>query len=158
VTRRIATCLFVAVAAACATTSESEVRAGAVYDGIMRWFAAEQISDPDPLPIFVEPRGEGTSIDIAVQAEVVESAADVADVRFIDTRDEALATDEDEVVSVRDEGILIRLGPVLEEGRRVTLDVDQFVDDETERTLRFSLVATGDEWRVLGDPVVFAAG
>jgi hypothetical protein len=159
VTRGLAACLLLAVAAACSNSSESEVRASAVYEGVMRWLAAESDTDPDPLPVFVEPRGEGTSIDLEVQADVVESSADVADVRFIDTRDEALMTDDETgVVIVRDDGLLIRLGPVLEEGRRVTLDVDVFVDEATDETLRFSMLATGDEWRVLGEPVSAASG
>ena len=159
VTRGIAAWLLIAAAVACSSSSESEIRASAVYEGVMRWLAAEHTFDPDPLPVFVEPRGEGTSIDLAVQAEVVESAADVADIRFIDTRDEALSTDDETgTVVVRDDGMLVRLGPVLEEGRRVTLDVDVFVNEETDLTLRFSLLATGDQWRVLGDPVEFATG
>lgn len=159
VTRLIAAaCLLAVTTGACSKGSESEVRASAVYVGVMRWLAAQSDTDPDPLPVFVEPRGEGTSIDLEVQADVVDTSSDVADVRFIDTRDEALVTDgETETIVVRDGGVLIRLGPVLEEGRRVTLDVDVFVDEQTEQTLRFSMLATGDEWRVLGDPVETAS-
>lgn len=160
VTRLIAACVLLALpAAACSNSSESEIRASAVYEGVMRWLAAQSLADPEPLPVFVEPRGEGTSIDLEVQADVVESSADVADVRFIDTRDEALVTDDETgTVVVRDDGVLIRLGPVLEEGQRVTLDVDVFVNEEIDQTLRFSMLATGDQWRVLGDPVEGAAG
>ena len=120
----------------------------------MRWFADEDTADREPLPVFIEPRGEGTSIDLEVQANVIEHSADYADARFIDTRDEALIVDEKGVASVRDEGILIRIGPVVEEGDAVSLDVDLFVDDETQRSLRFELVAVDGEWRMRGDPTV----
>jgi hypothetical protein len=159
VIKGIAAGLLVVMVFGCSKSSESEIRASAVYEGVMRWLAAEHASDPDPLPVFVEPRGEGTSIDLEVQAEVVESVADVADVRFIDTRDEALESDDESgLIVVRDGGLLIRLGPVLEEGQRVTLDVDIFVDEEADRTIRFSLVASGDEWRVVGDPLEVIPG
>ncbi len=120
----------------------------------MRWFADEDTADREPLQVFIEPRGEGTSIDLEVQANVIEHSADYADARFIDTRDEALIVDEEGVAAVRDEGILIRIGPVVEEGDTVSLDVDQFVDSETQRSLRFELVAVDGEWRMRGEPTV----
>lgn len=162
-TRQIATRVLVlgtvvGLVAACTTGSESEVRAGAVYEGVIRWFASEQAVTDEPLVMFVEPRGEGTSIDIAVQAEVVEAAADAVEVTFIDSRDEALEADEEGTQVVRHDGMLIRVGPVLEEGRRVTLEVDVFVDEDTDRGLRFSLLAAGDTWKVIGEPAELTSG
>ena len=139
-------------------SDEGQVRAGAVYVGVVTWFANDRSDDPEPLTVYVEPRGEGTSIALDVQAEVVSGAEEIASVRFIDTRDEALTTDDDGVTVIRDEGILIRLGPVLEEGRRVTVDVDRFIDEETHERWSFSLIETGDSWRVLGAPTPYAAG
>ena len=79
---------------------------------------------PTPLPVFIEPRGEGATIHLDVQAELIKSTKDVATVRFIDSRDEALITNDDGTVVVADGGILIRLAPVVEEGEKVRLDVD----------------------------------
>jgi hypothetical protein len=140
------------VVAVTSCSDEDQVRAGAVYVGVITWFANDRADDPEPLTVYVEPRGEGTSIALDVQAEVVSSAEEVASVRFIDTRDEALTSDDDGTTVIRDEGILIRLGPVLEEGRRVTVDVDRFIDEETDERWSFSLFATGDSGRVLGAP------
>ena len=157
----------VALLAACTDGSPSEARASGAYEAVIRWFAASAGDDPEPLPVFVEPRGEGTTIDLQVQAEVVAATADVANVRFIDARDEALvvvepdssgggsiepetSTPRAERMEVRDGGVLIRLGPVLEEGSRVTLDVDVWNDDETTETKRFVLRADGAEWVVVG--------
>jgi hypothetical protein len=145
--------------AACGTSSPSEVRAAAVYDAIVRWFAERHVDDPDPLPVFVEPRGEGANIDLAVQAEVIDLTSEYATARFIDSREEAVAEEKDDDtgegrMTVRDDGVLIRLDPVLEQGRRVTVDVDEYVDETMQRTLRFTLdPAEGESWRVVGEPV-----
>jgi hypothetical protein len=149
---------------ACSTSSPGEVRAAAVYETIVRWFADRHDDDPDPLPVFVEARGEGVSIDLAVQAEVIDLTAEFARARFIDSREEAVAEEKDDGngdvgdrMIVRDDGVLIRLDPVLEEGRRVTVDVDEYVDEITQRTLRFTLdPAEGESWRVVGEPVEVA--
>jgi hypothetical protein len=149
--------VFTATAVSCTTRSASDVRAAAVYEGVVRWFAERRTDDPEPLPVFVEARGEGVSIDLAVQAELIELTAEYATARFIDAREEAIAEEEGDdgevVPTVRDGGVLIRLDPVVAEGRPVMLDVDEYVDETTLRTLRFRLSARGDTWRVVGDPV-----
>ncbi len=146
--------------AACSAPSPEnpEVRAGAVYDTIVRWFAQTSGDDPDPLPVFIEPRGEGASIALDVQAELVQSAHEIATVRFIDSRDEALVTNEDGTVVVADEGILIRLAPVVEEVEKVRLDVDVHELDEQFRTLQFTLNLIDDQWVIELPPVVVPAG
>ena len=138
----------------CSTSSPREIRAASVYEAILRWFAERRSDDPEPLPIFIEPRGEGASVDLAVQAELIELTSDYATARFIDTREEAIVdTDEanDDSAVVRDDGVLIRLDPVLED-RPVTVDVDEYIDVETFRTLRFQLTSTRNTWQVVGEP------
>lgn len=135
-----------------------EVRAGAVYDTIVRWFAQTSRDDPDPLPVFIEPRGEGASIALDVQAELVKSTQDIATVRFIDSRDEALVTNEDGTVVVADNGILIRLAPVVENVEQVRLDIDVHELDEQFRTLQFTLNLVNDQWEIELSPVVVPAG
>lgn len=151
---------IVSITAACSSPSPEnpEVRAGAVYDTIVRWFAATSADDPDPLPVFIEPRGEGASIELDVQAELIKSTKDVATVRFIDSRDEALVTKDDGTVVVADDGILIRLAPVVEEGKKVRLDVDVHDHDEQFTTLQFSLDSVNDEWVIAQQPVNVPAG
>jgi hypothetical protein len=146
----------VLVGSACTTSSSSDVRAAAVYQAIVLWFDERREDDPDQLPVFVEARGEGARIDLAVQAELIDLTADDATVRFIDSREEAIVEDvddTDEGPSVRDDGVLIRLDPVLEEGSAVTVAVDEYVGEETMRTLRFRLTSSGDDaWRVVDEP------
>lgn len=151
---------FVSVVAACSSNSPAspEVRASAVYDSVVRWFAQSSTTDPDPLPVFIEPRGEGASIELDVQAELVKSTQDVATVRFIDSRDEALITNADGTQVVADDGILIRLAPVIENGRKVRLDVDVHERDQDFRTLQFDLTFVNATWVLAQQPIDVPAG
>lgn len=129
-----------------------------MYDTVVRWFAQTSAADPDPLPVFIESRGEGASIELDVQAELIKSTQDVATVKFIDSRDEALVTNDDGTVVVVDDGILVRLAPVIEEGRKVRLDVDVHQSDENFETMQFTLSLVNEEWVLDGEPVDAPAG
>ena len=59
---------------------------------------------------------------------------------------------------VADGGILVRLAPVIEEGRKVRLDVDVHQADEKFKTMQFSLNLVNDEWVLAGEPVEAPAG
>jgi hypothetical protein len=142
------------LAAGCDSSSSSEVRAGQAYEAVVRWLAQDSTADPEPLPVFIESRGEGAAISLDVQAQVVAQATDIADVRFIDDRGEALTEADDGQLVVRDEGVLIRLGPVVEDGDRITLQVDRWVHDEVFSTVELQLHRSGDEWTVEPDPRV----
>lgn len=137
---------------------DSHGRAELVYDSVVRWFAQRSAGDPDPLPVFIEPRGEGASIQLDVQAKVVDATKDVAKVKFIDTRDEALVTNSDGTVVVADGGVLIRLDPVIEHGNTVKLDVDVHDHDDVFRTLEFDLTRSGENWTVSKTPVEVPSG
>jgi hypothetical protein len=158
--RTVVLAAIVTIMAACSPASPAspEVRAGAVYDSVVRWFAKSDPNDPDPLPVFVEPRGEGATIHLDVQAELIKSTKDVATVRFIDSRQEALITNEDGTVVVADGGILIRLAPVVEVGKKVRLDVDVHQTDEQFRTLQFDLSLVNQAWVIAQPPVEVPAG
>ena len=114
--------------------------------------------DPDPLPVFIEPRGEGASIGLDVQADLIKSAQDVATVRFIDSRDEALVTKDDGTVVVADGGVLIRLGPVVEEGKKVRMAVDVHDHDEQFHTLQFDLSLINGAWVIDRQPIAVPSG
>ena len=146
--------LGIASTRACAGSSpeSGERRAAAIYTEVVRWFADESSDDPDPLPVFVEPRGEGASVPLGVQADVVNAAKDFADVRFIDARDEALVEDDAGVTVVADDGVLIRLSPVVEDGARVFVDVDVHEVDAEFTTMQFDVRRTGDTWRISEPP------
>jgi hypothetical protein len=129
-----------------------------VYDSVVRWFADQSPNDPDPLPVFIESRGEGASISLDVQAQLVKATKDIATVRFIDSRDEALVTNDDGTVVVADEGVLLRLSPVVEQGNDVKLDVDVHDHDEQFRTMQFDLHMVGEQWVMATPPVSVPTG
>jgi hypothetical protein len=158
--RSVVLAAIVLVLAACSASSHatSAARAEAVYDSVVRWFASSSASDPDPLPVFIEPRGEGASIQLDVQAALVKSTKDLATVRFIDSRQEALVTNDDGTVVVADGGILLRLAPVVEDGDEIQLDVDVHDHDEQFRTLQFDLRLVDEQWVVDQTPKELPAG
>ena len=57
-----------------------------------------------------------------------------------------------------DDGLLIRLAPVVEEGDKVRIDVDVHDKDEQFKTLQFNLHRVGDAWVMDHDPVPIPAG
>src|SRR4051812_45602431 len=73
--RRLVVAALVSAVTACSSGSAAspEVRASAVYDSIVRWFAKSSATDPEPLPVFIESRGEGASIQLDVQADLIKS-------------------------------------------------------------------------------------
>jgi hypothetical protein len=158
--RRVVLAAIVVILVACSSASPEspQVRAAAVYDKIVRWFAHTSPTDPDPLPVFIEPRGEGASIELDVQAELIKSTKDVATVKFIDSRDEALVTSADGTLVVANAGKLLRLAPVVEEGTKVRIDVDVHDHDDQFQTLQFTLDQVGKDWQIELPPVVVPAG
>jgi len=159
-TRGLVLAAIVSLIAGCSSPSPEnpQVRAGAVYDTIVRWFADKSTTDPDPLPVFVEPRGEGASIGLDVQAELIKSTQDVANVKFIDSRDEALITNGDGTVVVADDGVLLRFAPVVEKGDKVRLDIDVHDHDDQFKTLQFDLDQVNDKWVIDQQPVDVTTG
>jgi hypothetical protein len=159
-TRGLVLAAMITIAAGCSSPSPEnpQVRAGAVYDTIVRWFANKANNDPDPLPVFIEPRGEGASIALDVQAELIKSTQDVATVRFIDSRDEALITKDDGTVVVADDGVLLRFAPVVEKGDKVQLDIDVHDHDDQFKTFQFHLDQVNDQWRIDQQPVEVTTG
>jgi hypothetical protein len=135
------------------SANEDEIRASAVYDEVVRWLVddAGGATAEEPMSVFIEPRGEGSAISLDVQAELIDATKDIANVRFLDERSEGLI-DEEGVVVVKDEGILIRLGPVVEDDSHVLLDVDIWESEDTFREVRFELRRSGRTWSVQGPP------
>ncbi len=131
--------------ASCTNLSPSKARASDVYATIVRSFATQPADDP-LLKVFVEPRGEGSSISVDVQADVVTAVADVAVVRFIDARSEALEADDAGVLAVRDGGILLAFGPVPNDAADVVVEVDQYISDTSLATHRFVVRSSGEKW------------
>jgi hypothetical protein len=132
---------------------EDDRRSAAVFEAVVRWLAAEESGDPAPLPVFVEPRGERATIPLPVQAELISATSDVAVVRFIDAREEALVDEGDAGVSVKGHGVLVRLSPVPEHGSPIALDVDVLRNGSPSTTMRFQVRGSDVSWSVDGVPL-----
>lgn len=132
---------------ACTTLSPGKERASEVYAAIVEWFASAAATG-EPLKVFIEPRGEGSSISVDVQAELISSVEEMATVRFIDARDEALEEGEDGTPIVRDDGILLAFDPVPTDAAVVSVEVDQYLDETNVRVHRFELSKVAGGWTV----------
>ncbi|MDH3298482.1 MAG: hypothetical protein OEM96_09435 [Gemmatimonadota bacterium] len=131
----------------------SDDRAADAYIVVVEWVLAEPGYAPDPAldemsPVFVESLGPG-EIDLDVQVEIVRHFEPVVDIRFIDTRAEAL--DESEVgAPVRDGGLLLGLGPVPAEG---PIDIRGEVYQTSDRVVGYRFrVAKRGQTMVLIEP------
>ncbi len=123
----------------------------AVYVAVLREVVdLPEMETAPPRPrVFVEPLDESVRLPLDVQAAVVTALAEVADLRFIDKREEA--TDgKDPEAPIRDGGTIVALGPLVHVGddaRSLTLRRATSQDDE--ELLVASIARTGGGWRVV---------
>jgi hypothetical protein len=123
------------------------------YIVVVEWVLSEPEFAPDPTlaempPVFVESLGP-VEIDLDVQVEIVRRFEPVVDIRFIDTRSEAL--DESAVgAPVCDGGLLLGLGPVPVAG---PIDIRGEVYRTVDRVVGYRFrVARSGETMVLIEP------
>jgi hypothetical protein len=130
-----------------------------VYRAVIEWQLARDAADDGgqpttatsekpELPVVYVVMADGSQVGASVQAAVAHGTVDEAVVRFADSRDEALETD-DEHQPVRDDGVLLSITPVDPEParlRNVEVEVYRSVGDDTRWTL--SIGATPDGGRV----------
>ena len=129
-------------------------RAASAYIAVVEWVLAEPEFAFDPTldeipPVFVESLGPG-EIDLDVQVEIIRHFEPDIDIRFIDTRTEAL--DESKVgAPVRDGGLLLGLGPV---PAQAPIDVRGEVYQTLDRVFgyRFQVAQSGQTMVLIGPP------
>jgi hypothetical protein len=102
---------------------------------IVAWQADDQETVLDDrgeagLPVIFVVAGDGTTIDVGVQADVASAMVDTATVRFADDVGDAFDPDVDGE-PVRDDGVMLLVGPIPEARRTIVVDVDRYhtVDD-----------------------------
>lgn len=152
----VATVLIGALAlAACkqAGTSDGNRRQLILQAAIQEVVGSDPPAEGDPLPIvYVVPVGE-QSLAATVQAEVVEGLSQIADVRFADSRDEAIASDTEQL-TVKNDGVLLLVGDIAESGNRIELPVEIYVADNDRTTAVFSVRKAGGSWSVSSTSVL----
>jgi hypothetical protein len=121
------------------------VHAADALTAAVTWQADEQEPVLDDngeaqLPVIFVVAGDGAKIDVGVQAEVAEALVDIATLRFADepgeTFDAAL-----EGEPVRDEGVLLIIGPMPEAARTVSLEIDRYDTIDEWESLQLQITA-----------------
>lgn len=135
-------------------TDQSANREVDAYTAVVDWVLAEPrfTTTPDPddkLIVFIESLASGV-IDLDVQIEVVGHFEELAEIRFIDTREEAV-DQEEPGAPVRDGGMLLGLGAVPATGPlELRGEVYRTVDDVVG--YRFMLENKGPKLVLIGPP------
>jgi hypothetical protein len=108
------------------------------------------LDDSDDLPVLFIEAFEADGISLEVQVEVVTSFIEQYEIRFIDDRDEALE-DDLEGLPVRENSVLIGLGPIVLDG---TADVrsERYLSTDAVSAYRYTLAGRDDSWSIVGAP------
>jgi hypothetical protein len=147
---RLGVLVCVALAlAACGGSGESEPDARtttAVYAAIVRMFMTSSSLVSPPAPVFVAE----SKLTPAQQAAVNRALADLPPpVEFVADR-ESVLVDLDTCPAVRDNGVVITLGPITGDSERVTVPADLFAACLGAETGIFILERDGEDWRITG--------
>lgn len=141
------------VTASCGDDGGSEPRtyAAQTYTAVIRAVAPERpgagVEELDHV-VYAGPINDRVGISLDTQAAVVEDLEQFATIRFVDDREEALRDDETE--SVKDDGVLVLLGPV-SPGLSPTVRVRRYVDVDDRERFRVTVSGSEDEdvWNVV---------
>jgi hypothetical protein len=133
-----------------ASTATPEVAASGAFIAVIDWEVSEyepmvnEDGDVELPVVYVAPAGGGT-IDVGIQAAVVEATVETAIVRFADEAGEALDSDV-EGEPVKDDGVLLIVGDMPEPSRTIELGVVRYqsVDDDSILTVTIRAVGDGD--------------
>jgi hypothetical protein len=140
--------------ASCTTSSpiEGTARNAAVVEQVIRSIVEDEPTEPDVMPVVYVVGGE-TSISIDVQASVAASLVNEMDIRFADERAEAI--DESlEQAPVRDAGVLLVIGKVPNEGRRIDVLTERYRAVDDVDNVVVSLRWREPEWSVTSTTVL----
>jgi hypothetical protein len=130
-----------ATATACgddgAEVTAAEREAG-VYEVVLRDLVLPDLplrGADDPLPIVYVLGADGTTVPADVQARVVKTFVDDAEVRFVDAREDAVLADGEADHAgepVRDGGLLVTFGAMPATGTTLHVDVELYraIDDD----------------------------
>lgn len=145
------------VAAGCANGSDTTPQAHEVvpadaYIAVVGWEAKQNDAVLDEngdveLPIIYVAPADGGTIDVGIQAAVVEATVDIAVVRFADEASEALESDEAEQ-PVKDDGTLLVVGDMPEPSNTIELGVLRYRSIDDESTLTIEITASSEGAKV----------
>ncbi len=140
-------------AAACSDSREpATIGAADAFTAIIRWEIDQNPPPPKDggsveLPVIYVTATLGDSIDATTQATVAEATKDEAVVRFADRREDVVEMD-DPKEPVKDENIMLLVGPLPEPSRAFDVQVVRYRSLDDQRSHTLSLVSTRDGARV----------
>lgn len=132
-----------------------DVSAAEAYIAIVRWEAAQERAgsdEDDDLPVIYLRAESGDTVDIGVQAEVVEATADDIVVRFSDDSDDSLDADL-EGEPVKDNGVLLIVGDLPSGEATMDAVVRRYETIEKDTTFRVGIVASDEGAKVVDQAV-----
>ena len=128
------------------STTTRGVTASDAIVAIVAWQTSEMpprsdASGETQLPVIFVVADDGATLDVGVQADVARATVDMATVRFADDIDDTFDPD---VVDepVRDEGVLLLVGPVPDPSRTITVAVERYQAIDDRQALQLEIVAT----------------
>jgi hypothetical protein len=132
----------------------ADARTAAVYNSVLTWVLDAEpgvgAAEKPEWTLFVAPRSE-IRIDLDVQVAVIEALDPSIFVRFVDERAEAVHDDVADN-AVRDDGILVGLGAVEQEGDSVEVYVDRYRNANEVEAWWMFLRRSGNDWQLVGTP------
>lgn len=155
-----AACGIAALTACGASANDPETtqgRAAQVYEMAIRSIVEDELgdtttTDDEPRPVVYVVGLDGRRIDDEVQAKLVQELDDDINLHIQDDRSEAIDDSEDDE-PVREEGILVLLGPVPEEGPRFDLQLERYQSLDAHEELLMSFRFDGEDWSVTSTSV-----
>ena len=146
------------VAVACSSTSTADDgREVDTYEAILRWLvdytdrSVGAPSDGGSRLVFVDHLGPD-KIALDIQVELVVRLADHADLRFIDSLEEAVDVDLEDR-PVRDGGVLVGLGLVPDE-TPIEARGEVYLGPDEVHGWRFPMILRNGRWELRADPEV----
>lgn len=129
----------------------AEVLSTAIRDVVARSPVDPEREDEKPV-VFVVGVGEN-GIAAGVQADVATGLRDEIDVRFADTRDEAIDGGAEDAPVV-DDGLLLLVSAIPEEGDQINVAIERYRSESDRSKAVFMLAMRGEEWAVTATSLV----
>lgn len=128
------------------SNGNANVTPAAAYVAIIEWQVSEQEPALDDngdvvVPVVFVASDDGSTIDVGVQAEVAETTTEWATVRFADQPSEAFDPGV-EGEPVRDDGVMLVVGPVPVAAPSIELSVVRYVAVDDSESFLLQVTAT----------------
>jgi hypothetical protein len=139
----------VALLAACSGGSSTGDRTADIYSAVIRAVledASHPLNVSSGTSVFVAPADARSPIPLEVQADIVEQLHQLATLRFVDERAEAI-DDTSPTQTVDDGGVLVTLGRIPNGASVVTIRAERYLDATHTLVYRVTLKRVKTQWK-----------